>query len=178
MLELKRELSRLSFEHWLNYEFLTWRWCLKLLIISASITIFIKYLDRKRALETVAYGLLVCLISLTFDDIGTAYALWEYPVRIVPFQFSTTHDFVVIPITYLLVYQRFEKWKQFLIANAIIAIIASLVMEPVFVALNYYIPLTWKHIYSLPIFFVIAIFSKLVIGKLKSTYKQGIPPYK
>lgn len=169
MTDLKNELSHLSIQHWLDYEFLTWRWFLKLFIIVFYIFVFLKVVDRKRLFEIVAYGAFISLISTVLDIIGTYFVLWEYPFRVLPLEFSEIHDLVVIPITFMLVYQFFTDWKPFIIANILLAAVSAFVMEPIFVLLNFYKPIVWEHIYSFPIFFVLAIMTKYVIVKLKAS---------
>ena len=168
MQEFKREFLDLSIQHWLSYEFLTWRWFLKVVILISAIIVCVKLIDKKRAFETVAYGLLVSLVSTALDAVGTGFAFWEYPVRLLPLEFSEIHDFVLIPVVYMLLYQRFVKWKEFIIADALVSVLGSFIVEPVFAALGFYRVITWRHIYSLPIFFAIAAFSKFIIDKLKA----------
>jgi hypothetical protein len=169
MIDLKNELYHLSIQHWLNYEFLTWRWFLKIFIIAFLIFIFYKFIDRKRIFEIVAYGTFIALISTILDIIGTYLVFWEYPVRVLPIEFSEIHDIFLIPIIYMLAYQYFIKWKSFIIANTILAIFASFVIEPLFILLNFYKPIEWKHIYSVPLFLAIAIMNRYIIDKLKSS---------
>lgn len=167
MSDLKYELFHLSIKHWINYEFLTWRWFLKILLLIMFVFLFYKFADRKRILEIVAYGLFISLVSTVLDVIGTLSGLWEYPYRLLPLEFSEIHDFVVIPIVYMLAYQYFPGWKAFIIANTILAGISAFVMEPIFIMLKFYRPIAWEHIYSFPIFLAIAIIGKFFISKLK-----------
>ena len=177
MLELRRELFRLSIEHWLNNEFLTWRWFAKIFIIAITIFLFAKFSYKKQLSETMLYGLIISLISTVLDIIGTIAGFWEYPFRELPFEFSVTHDLVVVPVVYMFVYQYFPKWKSFLIANGVQSFVASYIMEPIFIALTFYRPYTWKHIYSLPLFFIIGVFGKFAVIKLKSiSQKRALSP--
>jgi len=170
MLNADVKVSLLSFQHWTSYEFLTWRWWLKLIIFAVLILIgiVIVYINKKRRLEMVSYGLLVSLIATVLDVIGTDSGVWQYPVRLFPVQFSEIHDLLLIPVSYMLIYQSCKKWKSFLIASAVVSIAAAYVIEPIFALLNFYKQITWRHIYSLPVFFVIAVFGKFIIGRLKN----------
>lgn len=167
MLNLKIELFHLSYQHWLNYEFLTWRWFVKILIIIIFTFVIFKFIDRKRIFEIISYGVLISLISVILDIIGTYLVFWEYTTRVFPIEFSEIHDLVVIPVSFMLVYQYFDKWNSFIFASAILSAMASFAFEPIFIMLKFYNPITWKHVYSFPIFWLVAIICRYLIKKLK-----------
>ncbi|MDF2988344.1 MAG: hypothetical protein K0R50_3854 [Eubacterium sp.] len=165
MLDLKTKLFSLSLQHWLDIEVFSWRWFVKIMIIALFIFIFYKFINK--TLNIIAFGFMISLVSTVLDIVGTYFIFWEYPYRVLPVEFSEIHDLVVIPIAFMLIYQYFIKWKPFIIANAILSAISSFVMEPVFIMLNFYKSISWKHIYSFPIFFALPILCKLIINRLK-----------
>lgn len=173
MADIKKELFQASLKNWLDYEFLTWRWFLKITIILIFLLIIGKLLDRKRGLEIISFGFLISLISTLLDITGTYMVFWEYPYRVLPLEFSEIHDFVVIPVSFMLVYQYCRSWKSFFLVNGLLAAFSSFVMEPVFMLLAFYKPIIWHHIYSFPIFWVLPLICRLIIDRLKSVSRRG-----
>lgn len=166
ILEKKMTLLNLSIEHWLNYELYTWQWWIKFVYLAIPIIIWYKLADRKRILEIVSYGLLVSLISTVLDSIGVTFVLWNYPIRLLPIGLSAVHDLVIIPITYMLIFQYYSKWKSFIIASILLAAVASYIIEPLYTLIGIYQAITWKHIYSFFIYIILAFFCKSIIDKL------------
>nr|WP_315989795.1 CBO0543 family protein [Desulforamulus aquiferis] len=103
-----------------------------------------------------------------FDAIGVEFDLWDYKYQLVPlFDIFITYDMSIMPVIYMAIYQKFDKWKSFIIANTIVAAIFAFISEPLLVWLDFYLLLKWKYIYSFPIYIAIAIVLKWVMVCLK-----------
>jgi hypothetical protein len=165
MIELKTRLYSMSVQHWLDYEFLTWKWFLKIFIVVLFIIIFWKFADK--SMETIFFGVLLALISTVLDVVGTYMVFWEYPLRIFPIEFSEIHDFIVVPISFIFVFQYFRTWKAFFIADIALSAVSAFVVEPVFIKLDFYRPISWHHIYSFIIFTGLVIFCKYIADIVK-----------
>jgi len=171
IIEAKIALAQSSLQHWLTNELFTLIWWIKIVVLVVLIWVWFKFVDKKRLHEILTYGLLVSLICLVFDSIGTSYVLWIYPIRLLPVEFSDIHDLALFPVLYTLIYQRYATWKPFIIANTILAAFLSFPGEIVATWLHYYQPITWEHIYSFPIYICIAIFCKWVVLKILANAK-------
>jgi len=164
MIEAKSNYRDISLEHWWNAEFNRWNWWLSLVLAIIPLYIWWKLLDKKRILEICLYGLLINIFSSYLDVYGSGYVLWEYPVRLIPnIPRIFPIDATVIPVVYMLIYQYFPKWKQFIIAHVIIAAVFAFVMEPMLVWMNLYRLMTWKFIYSFPIYIIMAVVCKATV---------------
>lgn len=167
VIEARRELQRLSLEHWLQDDLHKWTWWLNVVLTIVPWIIWWKLVDRKRIFEILAYGLLVTMTSTLMDVCGTQAVLWGYPDVMFPFiPRLFPMDYVLIPVIYMLVYQYFSGWKSFIIASIIMAAGFAFIAEPAMECLGLYQQYTWQHIYSFPIYFVLAVFWKWVVDKI------------
>ena len=91
--------------------------------------------------------------------------LWDYPDKILPF---LPFDFVVIPVVFMLIYQKFRPWKDFVIASTILAAFYAFIAEPVTVWLNLSVFLRWKYSYSFPIYVLIAVIMRWLTERIKA----------
>ena len=174
IIKLKVQLRDSMVQHWLSREFLTWVWWLDIAMIIVCLVVWWKVVDKKRLLEISIFGLLINVSSVFLDVLGSEFALWEYPVHIlpqVPLLFPV--DFVILPIMKMTVYQKCPRWGMFLIVSTITAALASFVFEPLAVWIGQYKLITWKYYYSLPIYILIAVFGKLVVQKFLAVQKKS-----
>lgn len=90
---------------------------------------------------------------------------WEYPDRLMPMLPNYFPiDYVLIPVIFMLVYQKFSGWKAFIWASLLMAAFLSLIADPVLVWLNLYQPLTWQYHYGIPVFVLTVIIARAVTG--------------
>lgn len=159
--------DKLLREYWLKETFLQWEWWLLLALTTIPWIIWWKIVDRKRLFEILTYGFLVMTVSVIFDAIGVEFDFWEYKPQIVPlFDVFVTYDFSVMPVIYMVVYQFFDNWKSFTIANVVVSAIFAFISEPLLVWMDFYVLFNWKYIYSFPIYIAIAVVFKWVMIKL------------
>lgn len=118
---------------------------------------------------------MVSISSGILDSVGVQLLLWTYPYGLVlalPNFFPI--DYMAIPVTFMLIYQKYLEWKKFIIASTIVASVLSLVLDPVIVYLNIYQPLSWQYYYSIPIFVFMVCFCKwvtIIVTGQDSIYK-------
>ena len=159
--------------YWANETVFTLKWWLLVALSMLPPIIWWKLVDRKRLFEIMTYGLLVAVISGLFDAIGVEGDLWEYKYQIIPLlDVFLVYDISVMPITYMLMYQYFKSWKSFIIAHLVLAFVFAFVAEPFLVWLDVYQMYNWKHIYSFPIYFLMAIVLKWVMIILNNKLKE------
>ncbi|MFT8323474.1 MAG: CBO0543 family protein [Bacillus sp. (in: firmicutes)] len=171
----KSKLLKLIYSHWINHDLFSLNWWILICATIFPYFIWWRFVKKDRFFEIFCYGLLCSCFSIILDVIGTEMMLWGYPDKLVPWiPPLLPADFVIIPITAMIVYQRFETWKSFLLANFCWAILFSYIIEPFFVKLGMFaLGNHWCHTYSFFGFFLLGIVLKLFITRLKK--KVGIP---
>ncbi|GBF33578.1 hypothetical protein DCCM_2681 [Desulfocucumis palustris] len=153
---------------WKKETFLTWEWWLLVALTIFPWLIWWKLVDRRRIFEILTYGIMIMIISEFFDGIGVEFDLWEYHQRLIPlFDILIVYDFSVIPVIYMLVYQFFNTWKSFAVASIIVAGIFAFISEPALMAMGFYEVFNWRHVYSFPIYFSMAMSMRWIMGYLK-----------
>jgi hypothetical protein len=162
-------LFQATYEKWIKYNVFTIRWWILLGILFIPWLIWYLLVDKKRLQEMFLYVFTTIFIAVLLDEIGTSLSLWSYPVNILPFlPHLIDVNYTLVPIIFTIVYQYIPKWKLFILANIIIAVVFSFILEPILVWAKFYTLITWKYIYSVPVYFFAAIILKSFISMIKS----------
>lgn len=169
-----KRTTELNVQQWTEYSSHRWTFWFLLFWSIAPIFIWWKCIDRRRFLEISFFGLFTSLCAGILDSLGVQMSLWFYPDSLVPFlpNFFPI-DYVVIPVMFMLIYQRFGSWKSFIIVTTVLSTVLSLLIDPFIVWANIYQPLSWHYIYSIPVFVFMVSFAKLItiiVTKQDSTY--------
>jgi hypothetical protein len=171
-LEQIRELyNQQAFINWLRVDLFSVNWWLLLIIFVVPWIIWWKIVDRKRLAEILIYGMLIGIISTLLCIIGYNLMLWGYPNRLISFLMPPLFPIVltVLPVMYMLMYQYFQSKFAFIIASLIMSAFAAFVAEPIFVKMQMYVEYHWTHLYSFPIYFLMAVgFRKLTREIIKT----------
>ena len=167
--EEKSRLNHISIEHWLEHDLFSLNWWI---LFSATIIPYFVWwilVDKYRLFEIFSYGLLCACTSMLLDVIGTEMLLWAYPDKLLPWiPPLIPADFVIIPITSMLVYQYCRSWKSFMLANLGWATLFSYIIEPLFVMRGmFYLGHHWRHTYSLIGFFILGMLLKGLFELIK-----------
>lgn len=166
---LKTQLRDMSFQHYFAAELFSRVWWFEVATIIIAFVIWWKILDKERLLEITVFGLLVNVIAAFLDVLGTDFVLWEYPVRVLPqLPLLVPIDYVAIPVIDMIIYQKFPKWGKYILVSAITAAALAFIVEPLAVFIGQYKPITWKFVYSFPIYILINIIVKFVTERFKS----------
>lgn len=164
----------LSLEHWVKFEVFTWQWWLGVACVVVPLVIWLKVVDKRRILEISVFGLLVNVASIFLDVTGSEFVLWNYDIRILPsIPLLFPVDFILLPIIFMLIYQHYKAWKQFIIASMITASILAFIIEPMAVYIKQYTLFSWRFMYSFPIYIIIVIVSKMITNKMLSEQGKG-----
>ncbi|MFZ5986951.1 MAG: CBO0543 family protein [Bacillota bacterium] len=167
IIELKKQHMSLSFEHWISYELLRWQWWLSIVLLVVPLFVWWKLVDKKRILEIAVYGLIVNTAASFLDVIGYEFALWEYPIKVLPnLPKLFPVDFIIIPVSYMLIYQYFPDWKYFIISNTILSAFFSFIAEPLLTVVDIYRLIHWSYLYSFPIYIIISVLCRLIAEKI------------
>jgi len=150
-------------QNWLHNSLPKWTWWFLLFFTVFPLFVWWKYTDRKRFLEISFFGVMVSISAGILDSIGVFLLAWTYPYSLVPaLPNFFPIDYVAIPVVFMLVYQKYRGWREFLIASTILSCVLSLILDPIIVWLNIYQPLSWQYYYSVPTFVFLVSFCKLV----------------
>lgn len=169
IVKYEKQLFQARYENWINHGVFTIKWWILLCILIIPWIIWYLLIDKKRLQEMVLYLLATSFIAVLLDEIGTTLTLWAYPLNIVPFiPLLITANYTLVPIIFTLVYQYFPKWKPFIIVNIILTFVFSFILEPILVWVKLYVLISWRYIYSIPVYFLASIILKWFIGRVKS----------
>lgn len=150
--EARERLYHISTEHWLHYDLFSLKWWVLLFLAIAPWFLWWKLVDKTRLPKILIYGLLFACFSVTFDIFGTTSLLYSYPIKLFPFTPPLLpYDFTVLPVTYMLVYQ-YVPGKNFWYVCLALAGFLAFIMEPLLVLTRFYELISWKYIYSFPIY--------------------------
>ena len=167
-LQALRKLRDLNFEHWLHNNLFSVTWWLMLILFVTLWVIWWKGVDRNRMREIVTYGLMISLAATVIDVIGVNYVLWEYPIKLLPIGTPLIiTDYCLLPVVYMLMYQRYEDWKSFIVSNIVLAIFLAFVAEPIAVWLDIFQLNNWKHYYDIPMYFILALSLRWISCRIK-----------
>lgn len=151
---------------WLNHFVFSGEWWILLIITIVPWLLWWRLVDKSRILEISLYGLFISSVSTFLDILGWNYSFWFYPhtllgtcTPLIPI------DYTLLTIVYMVLYQYFSKWKSFTMMLLILSFILAFIMEPIAEMIDFYKPLKWHHIYSVPGYIVIGVFSKWLIEK-------------
>lgn len=115
------------------------------------------------------YGLATLILGILLDEAGATLTLWTYPVNVVPFfPRMITVNYSMVPVIYTLIYQYFPSWKAFIAVNIVLTLVFSFILEPILVWAKLYTLITWRHAYSVPVYFISAVSLKLLVEKIKA----------
>lgn len=168
IVKYEKLLFQQRYENWANNIF-TLRWWILVTCLILPWFVWYALIDKKRFQEMSVYSLATLVLAILIDEIGASLTLWAYPVKVVPFfPRLITANLSMVPIIFSLLYQYFPSWKAFITANIVLALVFSFILEPVLVWTRLYTLITWKHIYSVPVYFFSGILLKLFVEKIKA----------
>lgn len=164
IINLQQKLSTLEHQYWIKNVVFSFNWWLLFILLITPWFFWWKLTDKKRIKEILLYGTYIMIVSSTLDDFGLALSFWAYPYQLLQVgDRLNSVDLTVLPILYMLIYQYFPKWKNFVISNLVFAFCCAFVFEPLLIRTGIYIKITWKYIYSFPIYFLIPILGKFIL---------------
>lgn len=170
ILELQNKVVEMQIQNWLHHDLFTLQWWLLLIILVVPWLIWWKFVDRKRLIEILLFGLLMATVVTILDEIGAQLNLWEYPFDIEPlFPRLIPINLAALPVIFMFVYQYFPEWKSFLIANLVVAAVLSFIAENILEWLGMYELFQWENYYSFPIYIIMAVslkwLMKIILAK-------------
>jgi len=162
------ESNQKAVELWKNYILFSWRWwfALGLLIIPWIVWFYLR--PKKNWQSILIAGLLSYVIASILDSVGVAYGMWAYPTIIFPYlhSFYVPWDLTAVPVL-IMFFLQYKKNISVYIKAIVYALISALIAEPILVWMKVYVPITWKHYYGIPLYFMIY----LIVDKVSQLTK-------
>lgn len=140
---------------WMEYMVFTWHWWLDVGLAVLPWILWFIVRDKKNTHNLLYAAFFTILAATILDMLGVAQGAWNYNTLLIPYlpQYLPW-DLTVMPVTAMLFYQFYPKIKPW-IKGIVFGLVASYVVEPIFIWLGVYEPTNWEHHYSLPIYFLI-----------------------
>lgn len=166
--KVRKEFLDLEREYWVQNDLFSFDWWFLFLLSIILWIVWWKFADKKNLTQISLYGLFVGIESVLLNVTLTNSMVWGYQNTLF-YLFSpilVPYDLAMMPVVYMLAYQKFIKWKTFLIANISISVVFTFVVEPTLEWLKIYKEYNFPSIYSLLIYILIAIVSKWIVEKI------------
>lgn len=170
---LEDQLFLLDAKGWLENEFLTWEWWILLCFFVVPWMLWFIMKKRKWFVESLLFGVIVMNVTLLLDTVGMQFTFWEYPVEflpVIPRGFS--FDVSMVPVAFILLFQYFQTWKSFIIAQVIMAVAYAFIGEPFCEWLNLVRYLKWNYLYSFVYYIILGIGVRALILKCMLVSKR------
>lgn len=170
LIEMKKKFNSALLNYWRENNFLSPQWWLVVILSIITPIIWYKLVDKTRISEITLLGLFYGISAIILDAIGSFAMVWFYPVRLTPYLYPQLYpyDTCILMIPFMLVYQRWgNNFKQFFIFTGLLSAFQAFFGEPFMEWLKIYQALTWKHIYSFPIYWGLGTFCWLLISLFK-----------
>ncbi|WP_226669999.1 CBO0543 family protein [Metabacillus litoralis] len=170
LIEVEKSYFETLNQYWRDQNYLTARWwILVVLSVLAPITWW-KLVDKKNLIEITAFGLFYGVSAIILDSIGSNAMVWTYSVRLTPYLIPQLYpyDVGVVIVPFMIVYQYWgNKTINFIIAAGFLSAFLAFIAEPVMEWLEIYHEITWKNIYSFPIYWILGIICWFIIKRFK-----------
>jgi len=162
VMDLQKELLSLRISDWYDKLF-SWQMAFMVIMLVLPWVIWWKIADRRRLVEIFSFGLLISVISSFFNGNGLNLLLWSYPYRLLPFSpRAYTFSLSVIPVSFMILYQYFPKWKSFTFSTTLLAAITAFILQPIFSLVGFYRLINWNYFNSFLALLSIGLMSRLV----------------
>ncbi|MGI8383936.1 CBO0543 family protein [Robertmurraya sp. P23] len=170
---LEDELFVLDAKGWLENEFLTWEWWVLLSFFVVPWILWFIMKKRKWFVESLLFGMIVMNVTLLLDTVGMQFSFWEYPVEFLPvIPRGFPFDVSMVPVAFILLFQYFQTWKSFIIAQVIMAVAYAFVGEPFCEWLHFVRYIKWNYLYSFVYYIILGIVVRALILKCMMVSKR------
>lgn len=149
---------------WQTHVLWTWQWWIQLLFTIMPIVIWIVLRNRDSTDRLLYAGFFVIIIASWMDFIGNSFGLWYYPFKLVPSlpPFLPWETSITVEVMLFLQYKSaVSPW----IKAIVMGLINSFVFEPLAVWMGLYVPVHWRHIYSLPIYILMYLLAHCLVKR-------------
>ncbi|MGC5327049.1 hypothetical protein [Brevibacillus sp. SYSU BS000544] len=165
---VSNQLTRLRVEFWADYTLFTWQWWMLVGVCIVMSILFITLLKKDKLLQSIAYFGVVFIINKYLDDLATALDWYDYRMQLNPIiPTMLTANLFAVPMAITLVYQRFVRWKWFLLALGAFSFFLAYISLPLMKLVGMYQEKVWNSHLSFASLVVIAVIAKLIIDRIE-----------
>jgi hypothetical protein len=168
------EVQIMANKYWISEDLFSYKWWLLATLMVILWLIWFKLVDKRKLVEILLGGSLISIVTLLLDLIGLNLGLWNYTSLLFAGFYPTLVpvDLVVIPVTYMLIYQYKVTLKSFFLTSIVVSGVYSFIAEPIFNAMDIYRMNHWRYIYSFPIYIVLFLFIKWIVDLILNISNQ------
>lgn len=170
--QLQLQIWDITWNRYLAEELFSNRWWGTLTFLVVLYAIWLKLLDKARALEIVLFGSFVAVQAVMVDIFGFSMGLWQHNVRllpIIPGVFPV--DFTVVPILLMIAHQYGATWSQYLTWSVVASVVFSFIISPTFQFFDIKAYYNWHFGYFFILMMIVAFISRAVIEFVKKTVR-------
>ncbi|MFD2924680.1 CBO0543 family protein [Halobacillus naozhouensis] len=166
--EIQQKWFDTHYHYWVEHVLFSFNWWFLLLLTFIPWIIWWTLVNKSRLFEMITLGLFVAAIAAFLDSVGVIWGLWTYESKMIQMLPELIPiDYSVLPVSHMLLYQWFPRWRSFVLAHIFLSAAGAFIAEPLFVWMDIYELHAWKHIYSIPIYFAIGVVMKWFVSELK-----------
>jgi hypothetical protein len=171
--KLSNQLTDLRMEIWTKYTLFTWQWWMLLIACIIMLVLFFVFIKKEKRLPSIAYLGIIYLLNKNLDDVATAMDWYDYRMQLEPIiPTMLPANLFIIPIGLTIIYDRYKKWKSYLIALGLASFFVAYIALPLMKMVNIYLEKAWSAHWSFITLVIMAIISKAVIDQVKGTYDR------
>ncbi|MFZ3580039.1 CBO0543 family protein [Virgibacillus sp. DJP39] len=177
VLKVEQEFYDTLQTYWRTHNYLSLRWWFLVALTLLPPLVWWKFVDKKRVIEITSFGLFYGVAATFLDSIGSNAMVWTYIVRLSPYinpqMYPYNVGIVIIP--FMLVYQKWGyNLKSFFISAGFLSAFTAFIGEPLMEWLLIYKEITWKNIYSFPIYWLLGIIVWCIITYFKKLEQEEL----
>ncbi|PLT34073.1 CBO0543 family protein [Bacillus sp. V5-8f] len=167
MRKIEDKLLHIDINHWLEYEVFTWQWWMLVVFLIMPWIIWFFLVKRDHIIQTFLFGMFILIITKLFDVIGLQYGLWEYPIQLLPIiPRGLPFDMSMVPVAFMLLYQYFNTWKTYLIAQILMAVLYAFIGETFSEWVQVVSYIRWNYIFSFFYYILVGVGTRFILLKL------------
>ncbi|RFU66766.1 hypothetical protein D0466_00865 [Peribacillus glennii] len=172
MRKIEDQLFFYDMNHWLEYEILTWQWWMLAVFLILPWIIWFLLVKRDNIIQALLFGMFIIIITKLLDVVGLQYGVWEYPIQLFPvIPRGLPFDISMVPVAYMLLYQYFNTWKTFFIAQVLMALLYAFIGEPFSEWAHVVQYMKWHYILSFFYYILVGAGTRFLLLKLISMQK-------
>jgi hypothetical protein len=143
-------------EYFIQKELFTWQWWFLLALSILPWVLWLVIRDKQRQGKLLLGGISVGLIAVIADVTGSQAGFWFYCIKLIPsIPPLLPYDLSLMPVSFMLIQQYTKKrWQRYMVF-AIFSVGTAFLIEPVLELMKVYTHVSWKHYYSVPVYFAI-----------------------
>ncbi|QGQ94040.1 hypothetical protein EHS13_03495 [Paenibacillus psychroresistens] len=166
--EVRKGYLDLYHEYWLNNVLFSFDWWLLLTISIVPWIIWWKIVDKSKLTQIVLYGFFVSMEAVLLDIFLTNLIKWGYQSTFIYLlqPISSPYDLSFLPVVFMLIYQKFAKWKGYLITCISVSAVLTFILEPLLDWMNIIKKYNISFFYLFLFYTLIAISSKWIVAKI------------